>query len=156
MKKIIFAILTFLCVCSLSCDDGDSKSSDNDGYLQEDMVIIKSHDYTSDGVIYNTENGKYRIMYNSSTKLMTQRTSCSGFSEGETGDLKGGTTIQIKFSKDQIDWSEKPYLVTPSEIWVYREECINPVEEEEEEEECNTCNPCNTNCVGNTNCVVCS
>ena len=138
IKKLLIVLLSCLCLLSLSCDDDDDKdksSSNNDGYLQEDMVVIKGHDYTSGGVVYNTEDGKYRIMHSSSNSIMMQRTSCSGFSSGSTGDLTIGATIQIRFTKDQINWSEKPYLVTPSEIWIYREECINPVEEEEEEEE---------------------
>lgn len=116
--------LTFATSCEDN-NDSSSKSASDNNYLQEETVQIATHDYTPSGVVWRTADGKYAIMYdNSSTVIMMQRESCSGFSEGGSGDLHG--TATIKFTQSEIDWSSKPYLVVPSEIWVYRDECINP------------------------------
>jgi hypothetical protein len=134
MKRLLVPLMAVLLIfSSVSCED-DDKSSSNDNYLQTEMVEVGTHDnltqvrQAGDSTkIFYTVDSKFAIIPTSSTTIMTQRESCSGFSDGSIGDIQEYKYCEIKFTQYQIDWSEKPYEVRPTEIWVYRGECLYPV-----------------------------
>lgn len=139
MKKLLLipVLLLSLLFVTTSCEDNDSDSKSSNTYLQEEFVQFKGHDNTPSGVVYHTSDGKYDVMCdNSRTLVMEQRESCSGFSEGSMDATKYGGYADIKFTEYDIDWSSKPYKVIPSEIWIYRKECLYPVNDD------TNCVPC--------------
>lgn len=139
MKKVfgtlLLAFFVSLMMFTVSCEDDSSKSSSGESFLQEEFVQMGNHDNTPSGVVYYTLDEKFAIVLDGSTLITYQRPSCSGFDVGSTGNITKNCYASIKFTSEQIDWSSKPYYVTPSELVIYRTECITP-------ESVTNCIPC--------------
>jgi hypothetical protein len=149
IKAIAIAALLFSTMGIISCEDSSSDSSDSssrsgdDQFLLTERVVLTTKDYIiyQEGDLpmnFHTSNNKYLVIPTSSTRIMLQRESCSGFSESDANSV-GGTCV-LKFYTSQVDYgSGKPYPIRPQEIWIRRAAC----EPQAPPDDSDCCNPCN-------------
>ena len=125
--KYFYLVLGLLLMAS--CDNSnDSSSPTNYTYNRTEVVSAVSQAYGQNQVaIYDTVSGDYRIIVTTSTIIWKERSSRSGSDLAAYSDVFPGDIIRFSYNDSDINYEQRPLVVSPPEIWAYWPDSTRPV-----------------------------